>query len=111
MGTLDITLDGTYQLVRDVLQEIDSIFPDPVMHLGGDEVVLMCMTNRTAVLKEANISDNNEALELYYRRRQRQILKNINPNRKAMYWTNAESHTPIDEQLDIIHWWGETGFP
>jgi hexosaminidase len=47
MGPLDVTLDKTYRLVREVFAEIFKIFPDPLVHLGGDEVVLTCLANKT----------------------------------------------------------------
>ena len=47
MGPLDVTLDSTYTLVKEVFAEIFSLFADPVVHLGGDEVVLTCLSNRT----------------------------------------------------------------
>lgn len=36
MGPLDVTLDQTYTLVKEVFAEIIDIFPDPILHLGGD---------------------------------------------------------------------------
>jgi N-acetyl-beta-hexosaminidase len=36
MGPLDVTLDKTYTLVKEVFAEILDIFPDPIVHLGGD---------------------------------------------------------------------------
>ena len=36
MGALDVTMEATYTLVKEVFEEIDSIFTDPVVHLGGD---------------------------------------------------------------------------
>lgn len=36
MGPLDVTLDKTYKLVKEVFAEIFDIFPDPIVHLGGD---------------------------------------------------------------------------
>lgn len=36
MGALDVTMETTYKLVKEVFEEINSIFPDPVVHLGGD---------------------------------------------------------------------------
>ncbi len=47
MGPLDVTLDKTYMLVREVFSEILDIFPDPLVHLGGDEVALTCLANQT----------------------------------------------------------------
>lgn len=35
-GPLDITLDKTYKLIAEVFAEIFEIFPDPLVHLGGD---------------------------------------------------------------------------
>lgn len=51
MGALDVTLDATYKLVEDIFSEIIEIFPDPVIHLGGDEVALSCMANRSELVK------------------------------------------------------------
>lgn len=50
MGPLDVTLDATYNLIKEVFSEIIEIFPDPVLHLGGDEVALRCMVNRTQLM-------------------------------------------------------------
>lgn len=47
MGPLDVTLDKTYTLVKEVFAEIFDIFSDPMVHLGGDEVVLACFANKT----------------------------------------------------------------
>lgn len=37
-GQLDPTLDLTYDVIRDVLKEINEMFTDPIVHFGGDEV-------------------------------------------------------------------------
>lgn len=50
MGPLDVTLDATYTLIKEVFAEIIEIFPDPVIHLGGDEVSLRCLVNKTQVM-------------------------------------------------------------
>lgn len=44
-GPLDITLSRVYQVVREIYQELDQIFIDPYIHLGGDEVELTCLAN------------------------------------------------------------------
>lgn len=48
MGPLDVTLDATYKLVKEVFTEIFTLFPDPFVHLGGDEVMLTCTENKTS---------------------------------------------------------------
>lgn len=58
MGPLDVTLDKTYKLVREVFAEIIDIFPDPYIHLGGDEVVLTCLQNKTEFIKGEGIKDH-----------------------------------------------------
>lgn len=55
MGPLDVTLDKTYKLVEEVFAEIFDIFPDPITHLGGDEVVLTCLANKTEFLAKEGI--------------------------------------------------------
>ncbi len=51
MGPLDVSLEETYKLVKEVFAEIIDIFPDPILHLGGDEVVLTCLQNKTEFVK------------------------------------------------------------
>lgn len=55
MGPLDVTLDQTYTLVKEVFAEIIDIFPDPIIHLGGDEVVLTCLKNKTEFVEKEKI--------------------------------------------------------
>lgn len=51
MGPLDVTLEDTYKLVKEVFEEVFKLFPDPFVHLGGDEVVLTCSANETEFTK------------------------------------------------------------
>ena len=46
-GSLDVTLDKTYELIKEVFAEIISIFPDPFLHLGSDETLFSCQRNLT----------------------------------------------------------------
>lgn len=55
MGPLDVTLDKTYTLVKEVFAEIIDIFPDPIVHFGGDEVVLACLQNKTEFMKAEKV--------------------------------------------------------
>ncbi|KAA8646680.1 woronin body major protein [Aspergillus tanneri] len=41
-GQLDIIYDGTYEVVRDVYNELSDIFPDHWFHVGGGEIQPNC---------------------------------------------------------------------
>ena len=101
MGPLDVSLDKTYKLVKEVFAEIIDIFPDPIIHLGGDEVVLTCLQNKTEFVKLEGIKEHD--IERHYRRKQHKIIKELDPNKTPMYWMNSRIEI---EEGDIVHWWG-----
>ena len=41
-GVLDPSYDLTYDLVQGILTDMNNIFPDNMIHLGGDEVMTSC---------------------------------------------------------------------
>ncbi|KAF9922792.1 hypothetical protein FBU30_007095 [Linnemannia zychae] len=41
-GQLDISYDGTYDLIKDVYDEAAALFPDHVFHVGSDELNTYC---------------------------------------------------------------------
>lgn len=107
-GQFDPTLDQTYDLVRDVLREVNEMFIDPVVHLGGDEVNTNCWNSKPSIktwMTKNNISTYT-ALQEYFRKRQKQIWKTFS-NKTLTYWANEEIdiHTDTD---DIIQWWGSS---
>jgi N-acetyl-beta-hexosaminidase len=71
-----------------VFAEIIDIFPDPVVHLGGDEVVLTCLQNKTEFVKKENIQERD--IERHYRRKQHKIIKELDPKKTPMYWMNSQ---------------------
>ena len=101
MGPLDVTLHRTYELVKEVFAEIFTLFPDPLVHLGGDEVVLTCLTNKTEFTKAENIQEHQ--IEMTYRKKQRKMLKGLNSTKQFIYWMNSGIQL---EEGDIVHWWG-----
>lgn len=46
-GHFDVNLSKTYELMAEIFAEIFDIFPDPFVHLGGNEVILICFRNKT----------------------------------------------------------------
>ena len=78
------------------------------MHLGGDEVDADCWKDQSQIddfMAKNKIKDYEE-LQLYYRKRQKKILREIN-DKKAIYWANEEINLDVEPD-DIIQWWGES---
>jgi len=93
-------------VVEDVLREVNDMFIDSVVHLGGDEVSLDCWDKRPAIkewMAKNKIASYND-LQTYYRTRQKQIWRKIS-NKTASYWANEEIDLPTEAD-DYIHWWG-----
>ncbi|XP_045452690.1 beta-hexosaminidase subunit alpha-like [Melitaea cinxia] len=42
LGPMDPTKNSTYQLLRELFHEVQTLFPDSYFHIGGDEVGLDC---------------------------------------------------------------------
>jgi hexosaminidase len=41
-GSLDPSYEKTYELLSKVFKEMETLFPDSLIHLGGDEVDTTC---------------------------------------------------------------------
>ena len=41
-GVLDPSYNKTYDLIQGILQDMNTIFPDNMLMLGGDEVIFKC---------------------------------------------------------------------
>lgn len=60
--------------------------------MGGDEVSLGCMANKTELIRLEKDKVGNGSpreLELYYRKRQHEIIMKLNPQKKPIYWINS----------------------
>lgn len=73
------------------------------MHLGGDEVELNCLANKTDFMNLEGVEDETK-IELQYRKKQRQILKSVNSSKKFLYWI-PDQLSEIEPD-DVVHWWG-----
>lgn len=38
-GVLDPSYDKTYDLINNIFKDLNTLFPDNMIHLGGDEVI------------------------------------------------------------------------
>lgn len=64
-SVVDATKDEVYQFVENVYNDLSNLFPDDMVHVGGDEVKLTCWSDSEPIsqwMKEHNMS---EPVELY----------------------------------------------
>lgn len=71
LGPIDPIKNETYEFMQKLLKEVVNVFPDPYVHLGGDEVGFECWesnTNITEYMKAANITGYEKLEEIYIQR-------------------------------------------
>lgn len=101
-GQLNPSLNKTYDVVQGILNDLSKLFPDPVVHLGGDEVSFRCWESDPAVkafMAENNISSGVQ-LQQYYKDRVKTLLPR---DKTAMFWFN-DANFEYDPS-DILHFW------
>lgn len=89
-GVLDPSLPKTYDLLKGIFQTFDTVFPDHMVHLGGDEVPTSCFDlnpNIKQFMKDKQL-DTYKDLINYHISETRKVLKGVNQEFVPMYWSN-----------------------
>lgn len=103
---LDPTREETYQFIARFLGEMATIFPDPYMHIGGDETPAPdWKTNPriVAFMKAHNLKDNG-ALQAYFNTR---VLKILTGLHKHMVGWDEILNPALPKDVVIQSWRGE----
>ena len=91
-GPVNPILNSTYSFMKKFFYEIMEVFPDELLHLGGDEVNTKCWENETDIvkfMKENNITDA-KVLEAYYLGKIFDIVESYKPSKKSYaVWQEA----------------------
>ena len=113
---LNATSDTVYDFVRNLYHELATIFPDPWMHVGGDEVPLHCWENNTQIqmwMKEHGVGNRPVDLLAYFETKLLEIVMqmnddNNNNNRKhkrPIVWQELfDLGLPLSNQTIIDIW-------
>jgi len=102
---MDPTLDATYAFLGALLGEVAGVFPDALLHVGGDEVEMSCWRNSSAVaafMAARGIAPGDfAALQLYFGERVAALLP---PGRRAVVWeanSGAASRYPAGAVVQV----------
>uniref|UniRef100_A0A6B2L1X3 Beta-hexosaminidase n=1 Tax=Arcella intermedia TaxID=1963864 RepID=A0A6B2L1X3_9EUKA len=105
-ASFDPTSESVYKFLEVFLGEMSTIFPDGVMHVGGDEVDYRCWNETASIIEymqENNITSFPE-LYAYFEKRVHAILGTYNliPMAWDEVYTSAKSVLPKNS---IVHVW------
>ncbi|HYP16224.1 MAG TPA: family 20 glycosylhydrolase, partial [Opitutus sp.] len=105
---LDPTNEKVYALLEDFLGEMAALFPDPYLHIGGDENNGKHWTANAALQEFIRTHDlkNNEGLHAYFNRRIRDIL--VKHGKKLVGWDEI-LHPDLPKDAIIHSWRGAAG--
>jgi hexosaminidase len=104
---LDITKNLTYTVIEALLTEFNGLFPENMMHLGGDEVVYWCWEGHPDIM--AWLADRNFTLNQgfeYYVKRVQDFVWTSFPQRMVVGWQEIWEHfgTALNKNTIIQQW-------
>ena len=105
---LDPTNDKVYDFLDKLFGEVVDVFPDPYLHIGGDEVngkQWSASSNIQKFMREHNIKDNN-ALQAYFNQR---LLKVVQKHHRVMEGWDEILHPDLPKDAVIQSWRGPKG--
>ncbi|KAG7660942.1 HEX1 [[Candida] subhashii] len=109
-GQLNILLPDTYEVIKNVYQELSDIFLDDVFHVGADELQSTCY-NFSSLIQNEWFSKNKTMSQLtqHYIDLALPIFYNVSQNRKLMMWedivTTPEGVKQLPRENLILQSW------
>jgi hexosaminidase len=105
---LDPTNDKVYDFLDKLFGEVTDVFPDPYLHIGGDEVngkQWDANPNIQKFMREHNLADN-QALQAYFNTR---LLKVVEKHDRIMEGWDEILHPDLPKDAVIQSWRGPKG--
>jgi len=96
--SLDVTLNKTADVVFSLVDEVVDMFPDPLLHLGGDEVDQACWSEIpriSAFARAHNISN----LQAWFTRK---VLDHIGTRKQVVLWEEAFGAGTVDGRPEVV---------
>lgn len=103
---LDPTKEATYAFAEAMIGELAAIFPDPYLHIGGDEVDDSQWQANPAIqkfMRDKGLADSH-ALQAYFNRRLEAILEK---HRRQMVGWDEIYHPDLPKSILIQSWQGQ----
>jgi len=105
-GPVDPTKEENYHFLYELFSEVNQVFPDSYIHLGGDEVEFDCWKSNPQITKfmETKGIETYEELESFYLNT---LINNIsNLNMSYLVWQEViDNGVEIDRESTIVNVW------
>ncbi|XP_062858077.1 beta-hexosaminidase subunit alpha isoform X1 [Trichomycterus rosablanca] len=107
-GPVNPILDSTFKFMTNLFEEVNSVFPDSHVHIGGDEVNFHCWDsnpNVRAFMKKKGFHKDYTRLESYYMENIMNITATL--NKTAIVWQDVfDYHEKIPKNTILEIWKG-----
>eukprot|EP01113_Clastostelium_recurvatum_P019893 TRINITY_DN2358_c0_g1_i5.p1 TRINITY_DN2358_c0_g1~~TRINITY_DN2358_c0_g1_i5.p1 ORF type:complete len:528 (-),score=136.47 TRINITY_DN2358_c0_g1_i5:22-1605(-) len=108
---LDPTKAQTFQVISGILSELSQLFPDPYMHLGGDEVNSACYQEDAALnqwMQSHGMGANYTLLLQYFVDNVKPIYTTLKKN--LVCWSDLVYYSDtVDKETAIVQAWRARG--
>ncbi|KAI5630973.1 glycosyl hydrolase family 20, catalytic domain-containing protein [Phthorimaea operculella] len=84
LGPMNPIRNTTYELIRDLIQEVQGIFPDHYIHIGGDEVKPQCWESNPEIREW--MAENKLSTSMLYSYFMSRTLPLVQPKSEAIVW-------------------------
>jgi hexosaminidase len=108
-AALDPTREDIYRFLDEFVEEMATLFPDPLFHIGGDEVLAHCWTTNLRIvswMKEHGM-DRTHDLQVHFNQRLAEILEKH--GRRMMGWDEI-LHEDLPSGAIVQSWRGQSFF-
>ena len=104
-AVMDISDPDIYPFIQTLLKEVSAVFPDPYIHIGGDEVMAdhwLTSAKVNAFMQAQGLADA-QALHDHFNQKLQQILASL--NRKMIGWDEI-LHSQLPKSVLVQSWRG-----
>ncbi|CAH0585925.1 unnamed protein product [Chrysodeixis includens] len=104
LGPMDPTKNATYEVIRDLFQEVQERFPDKYLHVGGDEVEMSCWSSNPEISKFMEDHEMRQTSELhsYFMSR---VIPLLGERSKPIVWQEVFDENVVLPNGTIVQVW------